>query len=656
LVTRLVTFGDPRLTDEAGRSIAFPEKAMIALAYMLSRSSPSISRVEIANFLWPESDNVKVLVNLRQLLARVKARQKELGLTLLVVSETNIEAAADAIEFDLNVLRAEEKAGPLAALAAYLRLVPREFLSGADPLTEKASLWIEAERGNILSRFAKAIDDAMAMAGAGDNGILIKDAAFRLLEIDPHNESAYRALMKAYAIDGHLSQAKALFARYKARLKEDLGLSPDVAMMELTAALFGAKDTRTGAVAAMPARLDPVEQEQPALGRRMRVSIPRLMILPPDSAGQPREQAVLITGLLEDVTIGLCRAKTVSVVAPYTAQRVAVGGAKRNEDFARFDITYVLETRLSQGMNGLSFFAALVDRNNDEIIWAERFNAAPEHLPRTYRETIQRIVQTTTDAIERKEFARIDLTGKPNAYQHYLIGQSHLKNIDLPDLRRARRSFKSALQDAPNFADALSGLSRAEHLEWLVTARGDDDLLRQSEAHALKAIMSDSDNAGGYHQIGVTKLYQGAYDESIEALSTAERIAPSHADIIADYADTLVHAAEPAAALEKIQRAIELNPLCQDVYWWTAAGANFFLGNFETALDSISQMEDESAASRLAAACWGMLGDKKKARAEVRITMEKYPDFEIEKWLAIVPLKEGWQKEHFREGLKKAGF
>jgi TolB-like protein/tetratricopeptide (TPR) repeat protein len=378
--------------------------------------------------------------------------------------------------------------------------------------------------------------------------------------------------------------------------------------------------------------------------------------MPPDVPAQDQEGAYLAIGLLEDVTIGLCQAKTLSVVAPFTAQRIATDADGRADAYLRHNVSYVLETRLGRKVSGPTLFAELVDLRGDETIWADRFDVSTDHLPRTYDEIIRRIATTVVGQIERNEFSRIAQVSTADAYQNFLIGQHHLKTIDLPDVRRARKSFRAALKQAPEFSSALSGLARSEHIEWLLTARGDTELLRSAELHSLKAILADGDNAGGYHQLGVTKLYLGAFDESIDAFRGAEQSAPSHADLIADYADTLVHASDPESGLAKIKLAIELNPLCPDLYWWTAAGANYSLGRYQDALDCLSHVTDQSHIFRFAAACWGMLGERKKALRLMRKTMENHPGFEIEKWLSIIPIRENWQKDLYREGLRKAGF
>lgn len=65
---------------------------------------------------------------------------------------------------------------------------------------------------------------------------------------------------------------------------------------------------------------------------------------------------------------------------------------------------------------------------------------------------------------------------------------------------------------------------------------------------------------------------------------------------------------------------------------------------------------DKSLTNRLSAACWAMLGDIRKARSFVRKARQSNPDFDVDKWLSVIAMKEQWQKDLYREGLRKAGF
>jgi tetratricopeptide (TPR) repeat protein len=181
-------------------------------------------------------------------------------------------------------------------------------------------------------------------------------------------------------------------------------------------------------------------------------------------------------------------------------------------------------------------------------------------------------------------------------------------------------------------------------------------LLQLAETNALKAIERDATLPGGYRELGVTKLYLGDVDESLAALSLAEELSPHFADVIYSHADTLVHASRPKDALAKIQRAMSLNPISPDAYFWCAAGASYFLEQYEDAIGYVEAMKDRAPAHRIAAASCAMMGDRKRAQFYRQRSESLNPVFDLEKWLSVVPFKEQWQKELYREGLLKAGF
>jgi tetratricopeptide (TPR) repeat protein len=193
-------------------------------------------------------------------------------------------------------------------------------------------------------------------------------------------------------------------------------------------------------------------------------------------------------------------------------------------------------------------------------------------------------------------------------------------------------------------------------MEWLLRAHGDEDMLHDAEGLAARAIEVDPDDARGYRELGVCRAYAGRFEESLEALALGEQKNPQHADLLNDFADALVHACEPATALQKIDQAIALNPLCPDQYWWAAAGANYQLERYSQAVDCMYQMRDQTPALRLLAASWGMLGDFDRANEYAKLTKESHPDFRIGNWLSIVPFRDQRVIRKYAEGLRAAGF
>lgn len=600
---RLQTFGHLRLLGEGGEEIVFPEKALLILAYLHARGLDEIPRADVAALLWDDGNPATALANLRQTLARVQKRQRELGHAYLAFSETSVARGADPVESDIAAVR-EEADLPLLA-----RLLAEDFLKHVRPGTKTLATWIAVQREAHTGLLRRALLRQAARREAADRQAL-SSAALRLLEADPGDE-------------------------------------------EIRALLTGRPSADAGLMAPRPpARAARPEDAGIAAPRR---NPPRVVLLPPVTAHAARAPARFCEALIEDVTIGLCSLRSISIIAPHTAAQISHQSDKA-ATYERHAISYILETRLHDEGSTHTLFTQLIFFGSDEVIWADRFSLSSEGLLRSRQMIARQIAGVIATEIEQNELVRGDYEGDPDAYRSFLIGQGHLKNLDLRDVRRARKSFREALQANDRFAPALGGLARTYFLEWLVTARGDEELLRQAEAHAHEAVRADERLASGYRELGVVKLYARRFDESAAYLDRAEQLSPHYANVIASYADTLVQASAPGLGLAKIEHAIDLNPLPPDEYFWTAAGANYSMGRYEEALSCIGHMKDRSPVHRLAAACWGMLGDTRKARQFVRRAYDINPDFDLDAWMAVVPFKEEWQREHYREGLKKAGF
>jgi len=594
---RLQTFGQLRLLDEGGNDVAFPEKALLILCYLRTRGLSEMSRADAAGLFWDEASPA-AFASLRQTVSRVQKRQNELGQAYLAFTESAVALGREPVECDVEQVR--EGAG----LGLLVELLAEDFLKSAKPRNRSLENWIALQRAGHMALLRRALVDG------GEDGAprqVRSAAALRLLERTPDDEEV-RALL--------IGRPAALMTR-----------EPPAQIL-----------------------LPPTGEAPPP-----RRNPPRLVLLPPVTSLASRAAIRFSEALIEDVTIGLCALRSISIIAPHTAAQISLQ-ADRAATYERHKISYILETRLRDEGEGHTLFAQLIFFGSDEVIWADRFPISAEGLVRSRQMIAQHVAGAIATQIERNELVRGDYERDADAYRSFLIGQGHLKNLALPDIRRARKSFREALQANAGFAPAIGGLARSYFLEWLVTARGDADLLRQAERHAEMAIRADERLPAGYRELGVVKLYARQFDDSAAYLDRAEALSPHYANVIASYADTLVQASRPDVGLQKIEHAIELNPLPPDEYFWTAAGASYSLGHYSQALDYIGRMKDRTPADRLSAASWSMLGDMKKARQFIRRTYEVHPDFDLDSWMAIVPFKEEWQRAHYYEGLKKAGF
>lgn len=648
---RLLTFGEPRLLGPDGQVVLLPERALFVLALLMAGGPAQRPRDDLARLLWAVDDRSgDAKAALRKLLSRVKQRQDEIGAVFLDIGAKAVGLGDARVAVDFLSIGSAATCDPFARLEAILTHYNGIFFARTDELGPAGHSWREHQRATLSASVLADLAAAMDVAKSSSEFRLVKEAAFRVLEVDPNEEAAYRVLMRVYAADGQRQQIHEIFERCERQLWADLKVRPDEQTLQLVKALGLA----SGAIAprpAMPSNGMPDGRNGPIQPGYM----PRLALLPPRFQSAAGEAAWVATALLEDITIGLSSLKTVKLVGSHTAQRIA-GSEDRSSLLAEFGIDYTLETSWSLQPSQMQLFVKLHHEADQTVIIADRYPMEPQQLGITYSAIARRIVASICGQIELRELNREQFERHPAAYHHFLLGKRHLQRLGLPDIRRARKAFRAALNEYPFFSPALSGLARTAHMEWLVTARGDRDLLLAATDHANRAIELGKDLASGYRELGVTKLFMGDFDESMEAFDLAEIASPHYADVKADHADTLIHASRPEEGLAKVLEAIDLNPVSPDVYLWTAAGAAYHLSRYKDAIDYLSRMADREPANRLAAASWAMLGETERAHVLARKARDTHPDFDIETWLSIVPIREDWQRDHYREGLRRAGF
>lgn len=580
-----------------------PEKALLLLAYMHLEGVSRLTRNQIAGLLWSESDKSAAQASLRKMIERIRRLQADGWNVPLAFQPDAVCLGPDRINADIDVIVGQSEPPDLTSMSGLLK---QGFLQA--PASIAFSVWRNKQTDALFRKLRAALFEVWPTQSRSRHLNDIVEIAYLLLEHYPDDSTIRDILVEA---------------RREAR-GEPSPILPAFRPGSVTAAV--------GATLPTP---------PPS-------NLPRLVLLPPVINGSVLSS--LASALIEDITMGLCSLRSVTVVAPYTAEKIRALPDKATH-LEKFAITYVIDTALSD--EGL--FVQMIFLPTDSIIWAERFPLPYDHV--TLRRNIaSSIVRAIVAELRKMEADVADVHSNPEVYLTYLKASRHLKSLTLPEVRRARRGFKDTLRLDSSFAPAYAALARTYSMEWVLTARGDGNLLSLAESSARLAIKGNPELASAYRELGVAKLYVGEVDESLDALDRAEALSPHFADAIYSYADSLVHASRPSEGLTKIEKAISLNPIAPDDYFWSAAGASYFLGQFDEAISYINRMANPGSAQRLLAASWAMLGNSRKARFHRRKAHELNPHFDLELWLSVLPVKEQWQKDLYREGLSKAGF
>ena len=624
----LHTFGGLKLLDCDSREIAFPEKGLLILAYLMADPTARAPRSAIAELLWGQDDSGNAKVNLRKLVSRIRSRQAELGRSFLRFSETTVELEPPQLTSDISVLNADRADPVFTKLKLLLETLEAEFLRGINCQSLIFFHWREAQKHRHAQMLKETLMAAAVQASAKDDIALVKEAALLIFAVDPEDPDIGRILLRIFDAAGEVEHFRRIFER-RGALLASWPRSEDKSPTHGESATSSAE----GSVVA---------------GQKIR--IPLRILRPSDTQTSGYDPS----SLMDDITIGFCALNSLEANDRSTAIRIG----RRDEDAASDgqDRSYVLHMRLSTQNHKTLLFSQLVEPASNEIVWADRLSLEQSPHEQQRQKIARHIVLSLTGQIERREMMRAHFDKSPAAYQRYLSGRRYLGQLSLPNLQKARTELEAVLRSGDHFAPALSSIARTYSKQWLLMSGGDATLLKEAEDYAMRAIAARRGIADGYRELGVAKTFQGASDESLEALELAEALNPNHAGIIADQAEALIYSSRPDLALRKIESAIALNPLSPDSYFWIASAASYMLGCFEAALCYIDRMADSRLADRISAASWAMLGDKNRAGFFVRRVHDTNPGFDIDNWLSVVPFKEQWQRDIYREGLRRAGF
>jgi DNA-binding SARP family transcriptional activator len=192
------------------------------LAFLALRKRP-LSRILVAETLWPDTSDARAHASLRSALARLPEPTRD-----AIVTTFSDIGLADGVEVDLDHAR---------ATAHRLLLQGAQFESAdldqaaiaslsADLLPDWYDDWavIETEEWRQLRLHAlEALAGHLVVAGRFGDAAAAAVAAVRA---EPLRESAHAALVRVHLAEGNQSEALRAFARYRELLNGELGLEP----------------------------------------------------------------------------------------------------------------------------------------------------------------------------------------------------------------------------------------------------------------------------------------------------------------------------------------------------------------------------------------------------------------------------------------------
>ena len=206
----------------------------LAFAFLAGERDRPVSRDELAEVLWPESQPRAWDVALSALVSKLRALLAEAGLGRAVVARpsgcyqlelppgswVDTEAALLSVHEAESALRSGQPRLAYGAAAVAAAIVRRPFLPGLD------GAWIDARRAVLRATLVRALDClAEVQAWHGDHALAVRSAE-EAVGLEPYRERGYRRLMRVQLAAGNRAEALRVYERCRRLLFDELGTQP----------------------------------------------------------------------------------------------------------------------------------------------------------------------------------------------------------------------------------------------------------------------------------------------------------------------------------------------------------------------------------------------------------------------------------------------
>jgi TolB-like protein/Flp pilus assembly protein TadD len=479
--------------------------------------------------------------------------------------------------------------------------------------------------------------------------------AGRLISFDPTHQGASQALMRALAKSGEREQALREYERCREALWEGLRIKPWTETEELYQRIRKEHPARKSGSAL------PVVATHEQSPRTVHASLPertrlRVGVLPFEAEDSRNERSLAVS-LSHEIAAALARFRWFDVITPASLRR----SASRQHEYAKLD--YMVDGSISGSGQMLQISVRLLDLGrHTQPVWSEHFDVALRELHR-----LDELV--TTRIVARIDPIVLHIEGKPKRRERYgatgllLLAIPMIFSMERQQYEEAGRLIQRALALEPDNA-VIEAWSAHWQLFYIGQgwAKDIDKATEEAQRHALKAINLDPENAEALGIYAHLCSYRNRdFDKALLYFDHAFRLNPSLAINWALSAATYCYIGEPDTALQRLERYRELaSPDLYFSYFETVyTMAHTFAGDYELAAlvgrRAVKANPNFVNGYKPLIASLGHLGRRDEAQGYVRKLLLLEPDFTVQKFGQIYPIKKTIDRDRYMAGLRLAG-
>lgn len=314
-----------------------------------------------------------------------------------------------------------------------------------------------------------------------------------------------------------------------------------------------------------------------------------IAVLPFENIGDDPDREYFAGGITEDIMTGLAACRSLRVVARSSSFQFKGSGKTSREVARELGARFVLEGSVRCAGGRIRVTTRLIDASDGHQLWADRSDGDMADIFDLQDEITRNVVGAIDPAIRLAEAERVTRTRPDSldAWDHVQQGWSALWKYKRASTAEAIGHFRTAVSNAPDYAEAHAGLALAEALNaWLWFSPDPRVSLETALEMAKRAVELDDRDAMSHSAFAWVSYALGRLRTAAGAAERAIALNPSLADAYIVGGVAIAHGGDPASGIELIVRGMELSPMHPMSNWFFGgkAIAHFLLHENDAAI------------------------------------------------------------------------
>jgi TolB-like protein/lipoprotein NlpI len=598
-------------------------KAEMLLAFLALAPGIRHPRERLINLLWSDRGEEQARNSLRQCLSAIKKSLGDVADLVLQVDRTSVSLKPEMIDIDALEFERLATLAEFESLSDAAALYRGEFLEGISIRDAASQEWLESER----SRFKRQFIELLTQLGqtqliSHDFSAAIKSAE-RLVAEDALGESGWRLLMRAYSENGDRSHALQAFKRCQYALHSELEVEPETATLELREQIAASQLPPAQApvhdITAAPTETatPPATDNRETPGLASQATSHSIAVLPFDNLSGDPEQEYFSDGITDSIILNLSLFPGLQVKSRHSSFAFKQQIKSPGEISAELDVDYLVEGSIRKSSDRIRITVQLIEAASGNQVWGNRYDADLENLFDLEEELSRTIAATVTGQIE-SDLRRIAIGKSAEDQQSYdllLAGKYHANRYNRQDNLIAIDKLNQCIQQDPDNVHAHTQLGACHGMDyldrWTLDYRKSFELAKW---HIEKAMALNPELEQVRSNYAEFLVFSGDLDEAGRQIDKVLQINPNNPETLAVKAVILIVQEDFEAGLQVAKRTLQLDPYHPWVEW-ELAGAQYWSGRYEAALETISAMRTDPGFTYFyAAASHAKLGHEETAR------------------------------------------